>query len=93
MFEAFNEIMRGDIQNLNLALDLILGEMANSVKTKVLKWDAKHVKYMTNNGDSKVAQGLLADGGKFMDMETDLGSSQRNTNLVSIRNQVFGIFH
>lgn len=43
MFEAFKEIVHDntgeDKRSLGEALDLILGDMSQHVKTKILKWD------------------------------------------------------
>ena len=49
VFEAFKEIIESGI-TLNDAVDIILGDMAFHVKTKVLKWDKKEAMKISKEG-------------------------------------------
>ena len=65
VFEAFYEIMGEEDEkgnkkyNLNQSLDIILGDMASYVKTKVLRWNEDQVEKLYMEGDTELSQELM----------------------------------
>ena len=70
MFEAFKEIVHDnkgeDQRSLGDALDIILGDMSQHVKTKILKWDENQVKKMHEKGDTNLMNELVEEDQKLM---------------------------
>lgn len=64
VFEAFKELKyRG--KTLNETLDAILGDSSILIKTKILGWDCEQTVKLHTEGDTKIAQQMIEEGGQF----------------------------
>lgn len=65
VFEAFNGILSKS--NMNVALDIILGDLSSHVKKKVLKWDPNMVNKIYTSGETEIGIQLIESGVTFAD--------------------------
>ena len=56
-----------------------MGDMSIHIKTKILKWDVKMVAQLHTKGETKIAQQLLEDGQKFMNLNKN--EDQKSENM------------
>ena len=84
VFEAFKEIIHDNTgeerRTLGDALDIILGDMSEYVKKKIIGWDKKQVERAHQVGDTKNALEMMEDGQGFMEED----DKEVNANLETV---------